>query len=649
MVARVGRHRVAHRGAADPGRARRARAQRAAAGARTSRSVRLLAGDSHHHAGRTRGRPRASWRRRLDVWSVAARAGVARGRLRPVVPPGAVVVARCSGCAAPRTRPVRVGRRRPRAPHSRARLRVSRAVRVVQSAAVQVPAVVGWLRPVDPAAGQRAHRPEPAAARRHPRARARARAAARLRREPAADGGRGPALLSPGLLVDLAPRARGARAVLRRHRGVALRRSRALRHGAGRSRSAARRADAGAGRHRRPAAAAGPPSALAVAGRSARARPHRGTRAGGAPGARHDRRHAHGRGGAPARRRRTRPRRATARCPPGTAWSAGRSWTRSRDAPSPAPATKSPAPRTRRSGTTDDDGRFETRPIKAGTYTMSARAKGYVMGWYGPRESPFGAPIDVRAGRVSSGIEIRLQASGAINGRILDEHGNGLQGVEIVLEPAERSADRRPAARGRLRTDHRERASIASPPRRATTTCAPTSASRCRRPKGPRRPTYVSTFYPGRAREGRGPAAAHRGRSRPLRHRLHAGHRQPRARAGPRRRPERRQRRGAPRRRDEHEQRARAASGSSRSAIDAEGRFEIRDLVPGDYMINVWDQRRTNRWVAAMKHPDARRRRGRSRDARLDRRARRRAHRARSVEHRGDRFHRGTRHVRDDG
>ena len=61
------------------------------------------------------------------------------------------------------------------------------------------------------------------------------------------------------------------------------------------------------------------------------------------------------------------------------------------------------------SGTTDDNGRFETRPIKAGTYTMVARAKGYVWGGYGAlRVTPFGAPIDVRAGRVSSGIDIRL-------------------------------------------------------------------------------------------------------------------------------------------------------------------------------------------------------------------------------------------------
>jgi hypothetical protein len=38
-------------------------------------------------------------------------------------------------------------------------------------------------------------------------------------------------------------------------------------------------------------------------------------------------------------------------------------------------------------------------------------------------------------------------------------------------------------------------------------------------------------------------------------------------------------------------------------ALDANGRFELRDLVPGEYMINVWDEQRpSNRWVGAMKH-----------------------------------------------
>ena len=249
-------------------------------------------------------------------------------------------------------------------------------------------------------------------------------------------------------------------------------------------------------------------------------------------------------------------------------------------------------------GETDEQGRFQTRPINAGTYTMSARAKGYVMGWFGPRNSPFGAPIDVRAGRVSSGIDIRMYASGALNGHVLDENGKGLQGVEIVLEPAdttrrseaafaqttENGAYRITAAPG----DYYVRAYVGEP--------RPGAA-------GGHRPIYVNTFYPG---------VRAKGEAQPLR--IESGL-------------------------DLYDIDFALASsalvrvrgrvidpsgddvsavriafmnvaGSARGgrensvAVDADGRFEARDLVPGQYMINVRDQRRTSRWVGAMKHLD---------------------------------------------
>ena len=249
-------------------------------------------------------------------------------------------------------------------------------------------------------------------------------------------------------------------------------------------------------------------------------------------------------------------------------------------------------------GQSGDDGRFETRPIKAGTYTMSARAKGYVMGWYGPRESAFGAPIDVRAGRVSSGIDIKMYASGAINGRIVDERGNGLHGVEIVLEAVtppsggmrneaafaqtvEDGAYRVTAAPG----DYYVRAYVGEPLHLV---------------KGQRARTYVTTFYPGaRAKEEAQPLHVDAGldlydidftlatgtlvsvRGRVV---------DPSGDSVAQVRIAAMNMNGGPR------------GGRENSvAVDAEGRFEIRDLVPGQYMINIWDQRRTSRWVGAMK------------------------------------------------
>jgi len=250
-------------------------------------------------------------------------------------------------------------------------------------------------------------------------------------------------------------------------------------------------------------------------------------------------------------------------------------------------------------GGTDQNGRFETRPIKAGTYTMSALAKGYVMGWYGPRESPFGAPIDVRAGRVSSGIEIRMQAAGAINGRILDGKGKGLQGVEIVLEPASGPlvGGRRPEAAfaqtiqdGVYRItaapgDYYVRAYVGEPLRVG---------------KGERAPVYVSTFYPGvRVKEEGQPLRIEAGLdlydvdfTLSTASLVHVSGRlvdpSGESIAGLR---------VAVMNMSGGGVRLRENS----AAADAEGRFDIRDLVPGQYMLNVWDPRRTSRWVAAMK------------------------------------------------
>jgi beta-lactamase regulating signal transducer with metallopeptidase domain len=252
-------------------------------------------------------------------------------------------------------------------------------------------------------------------------------------------------------------------------------------------------------------------------------------------------------------------------------------------------------------GRTDESGRFETRPIKAGTYTMVARAKGYVWGTYGRNESPFGAPIDVRAGRVSSGIEIRLSASGAINGRILDDRGNGLRGVEIVLDPVSGplTDGRRPEAAFAQTTENGVYRITAAPGDYYVRAYVgePLPAA-----KGAKPPTYVSTFYPGvRVKEEGQPLRIEGGldlhdidftlatgqlvrvRGQIIDPtgdslagiRISAMHMSSTARGG----------------------RAQSA------APDANGRFELRDLVPGEYMINVWDEKRpSNRWVGAMKH-----------------------------------------------
>ena len=223
-----------------------------------------------------------------------------------------------------------------------------------------------------------------------------------------------------------------------------------------------------------------------------------------------------------------------------------------------------------------------------------------MWGGYGALDTPFGAPIDVRAGRVSSGIDIRLSASGAINGRILDDRGNGLQGVEIVLDPVSGPllGGRRASAAFAQTTENGVYRVIAAPGDYYVRAYVgePLPAA-----KGANPPTYVSTFYPGvRVKEEGQPLRIDAGLD------LHdidftlATARLVRVRGQV----------VDPSGDSVTGLRIAAMSMSSTApglrersvAIDAEGRFEIRDLVPGDYMINVWDQRRTNRWVGAMKH-----------------------------------------------
>lgn len=250
-------------------------------------------------------------------------------------------------------------------------------------------------------------------------------------------------------------------------------------------------------------------------------------------------------------------------------------------------------------GTAGDDGRFETKPIKAGTYTVSTRAKGYVTGWYGQKELPFGTPIDVRAGRVSSGIEIRMQASGSINGRVVDARGKGLRGVEIVLESVSGPliGGRRPDAAFAQTIEDGVYHVAAAPGDYYVRAYVGEALSTA---KGERPAVYVSTFYPGvRVKEEGQPVHVEGGfdlhdvdftlvSASLLRIRGRVEDPSGDSLAGIRLTASRMS--GGP------GERARSVG------VDAEGGFELKDLPPGEYMVNVWDDRRTSRWVGAMKH-----------------------------------------------
>jgi hypothetical protein len=81
---------------------------------------------------------------------------------------------------------------------------------------------------------------------------------------------------------------------------------------------------------------------------------------------------------------------------------------------------------------TDAQGRFFFSEVAAGSYTVTATKPGWLPGAVG-RRRPGGQPItiDVRAGDRRSDLTIALWRTGVITGRILDEAGDPMVGVDV--------------------------------------------------------------------------------------------------------------------------------------------------------------------------------------------------------------------------
>lgn len=99
------------------------------------------------------------------------------------------------------------------------------------------------------------------------------------------------------------------------------------------------------------------------------------------------------------------------------------------------------------SATSDTEGRYESGSLEPGEYRVRARAQGYVPTQYGQRETnDRGSMLDVPGGQLTTGIDLRLHPAGAVSGRIFDERGEGVAGIEVELI-AERYTPNGPAPR----------------------------------------------------------------------------------------------------------------------------------------------------------------------------------------------------------
>lgn len=81
---------------------------------------------------------------------------------------------------------------------------------------------------------------------------------------------------------------------------------------------------------------------------------------------------------------------------------------------------------------TGPDGQFLLKDVQPGRYRLWADRSGFVRGEYGARAANRpGTILSVAAGGSLPDINIRLTPVGAIGGRVVSEHGEPLQGVEI--------------------------------------------------------------------------------------------------------------------------------------------------------------------------------------------------------------------------
>jgi protocatechuate 3,4-dioxygenase beta subunit len=84
--------------------------------------------------------------------------------------------------------------------------------------------------------------------------------------------------------------------------------------------------------------------------------------------------------------------------------------------------------------TTDAAGRFAMTGIAPGKYRLSAERSGFIVTQYGARgPGKVGAMLTLEPGQKSSGLDMRLTPHGVIAGRVLDEEGEPVSGVDVQV------------------------------------------------------------------------------------------------------------------------------------------------------------------------------------------------------------------------
>jgi protocatechuate 3,4-dioxygenase beta subunit len=83
---------------------------------------------------------------------------------------------------------------------------------------------------------------------------------------------------------------------------------------------------------------------------------------------------------------------------------------------------------------TDADGAYEFTPLAAGRYNVFVSKAGYLGAPWGQlRPSEGGKPIDAAAGQTIDHVDFALQRGGVMAGRIFDEFGEPLSGIQVSV------------------------------------------------------------------------------------------------------------------------------------------------------------------------------------------------------------------------
>jgi carboxypeptidase family protein len=106
---------------------------------------------------------------------------------------------------------------------------------------------------------------------------------------------------------------------------------------------------------------------------------------------------------------------------------------------------------------TDDSGVFDFADLPAGRYTLSASKNGFIGLSYGQRRPlQAGTPLQLVDGQQLKGIDFALPRGGVISGRVSDETGDVMPGVNVsVMRYQYLQGDRRLVPAGNAQTDDR--------------------------------------------------------------------------------------------------------------------------------------------------------------------------------------------------